>query len=180
MAVRKTIDHLTQQFAEIRGISPDNAVRVALMEALEREQESAELDEEVAAQESLIEAIDARRLVIAGIFAEEAGLDRIGSAVLPPFVFAIWWLVVAVLSAFFVRPLLFAMIDMILLFALFAYLTSRSVKKRRESGRQMRKALTVEIRELAKKLPDRLSFLASVPDGDPYSKFLTREGKWVD
>ena len=180
MAVRKTVDYLTQQFAETRGVSPDNAVRIALMEALAREQERAEEDEEVASHESLIEAIDARRLVIAGIFAEEAGLDRIGSEVLPPMALAIVWLVAAVFAAFFVRPLLFAMIGIILLFVVFAYLTSRSVEKRCESGRHMREALALEIKELGKRLPNRLSFLANVPNGDPYSNLITLEGELVD
>jgi hypothetical protein len=46
MAVRRTIDPLTRQSAEMRGVSLDNAVRIALMEALAREQERAREDEE--------------------------------------------------------------------------------------------------------------------------------------
>ena len=180
MAVRRSIDSLTRQFAEMRGVSLDNAVRIALIEALAREQETAQEDEEGESHESLIEAIDARRLAIAGSFAEEAGLDRIGSETLPPMGLAIVWLTAAIFAAFFIRPLLAAIIGIILLFAVFAYLTSRSIDKRCESGRKMREALALEIKELGKRLPNRLTFLASVPNGDPYSNLTTLEGKWVD
>jgi hypothetical protein len=76
------------------------------MEALSREQETAQEDEEGASHESLIEAIDARRLAIAGSFAEEAGLGRIGSETLPPMGMAIVWLIAATFAAFFIRPVL--------------------------------------------------------------------------
>ena len=44
----------------------------------------------------------------------------------------------------------------------------------------MREALALEIKERGKRLPNRLTFLASVPNGDPYSNLTTLEGKWVD
>jgi hypothetical protein len=44
----------------------------------------------------------------------------------------------------------------------------------------MREALALEIKELGKRLPNRLSFLASVPNGDPYSNLITLDGKLVD
>lgn len=159
MAVRRTIGSLTLEFAEMRGVSPDNAVRIALIEALEKEQERAKDEEEDASHASTVRAIDVRRLAIAGSLAEEAGLDRIGSETLPPMALAIVWLIAAAFAAFVVRPLLLAIIGIILLFLLFTYLTSRSVGKRRESGRQMREALSLEIEELARSFQIGSAFL---------------------
>jgi len=93
---------------------------------------------------------------------------------------AIVWLIVAVFAAFFVRPILFAIIGIIILFVMFTYLTSRSIDTRHEYRRKMREALALEIPGLGKRLPNRLSFLANIPNGDPYSNLIKLEGKFVD
>ena len=40
MATRRTIDSLVEEFASIRGVSNDNAIRIALMEAVARGRKS--------------------------------------------------------------------------------------------------------------------------------------------
>lgn len=159
MATRQTIDFLTHQFAQMRGVSPDNAVRIALMEALEREQERAEEDEKDASHASTIERTDARRLAFAGSCGAEQGLCRIGSDAFPPYYLIIMWLISAVFAPFVSRSLQFAYLFIVLFFLLFAYWPWRSVEKQREYGRQMRKSLGLGIEELGKGLPKRLVFL---------------------
>lgn len=46
MAVRRTLDSLVEKFASMRGVSNDNAIRIALMDAIAREEEP-ELEPEV-------------------------------------------------------------------------------------------------------------------------------------
>lgn len=46
MATRRTLDSLVEEFASMRGVSNDNAIRIALMDAIAREEEP-ELEPEV-------------------------------------------------------------------------------------------------------------------------------------
>lgn len=40
MATRQSLDYLVREFAKMRGVSADNAVRIAVMEAIKREREA--------------------------------------------------------------------------------------------------------------------------------------------
>jgi hypothetical protein len=163
MAVRRSIDSLIREFAEIRGVTPDYAVRIAVTEALERERERIEEPEEEASYASTIEAIDARRLAIARCCGQDTAEDELCSeAGAPAALITIYLLGGAILA----RPLQLAILVFFLLCLVSMYFYWRRVRRKRESRKQMRESLALEIEELGKGLPERLRFLGGWPTLD--------------
>lgn len=72
MATRQSLDYLVREFAKMRGVSADNAVRIAIMEAIEREGEGSEdADDEAShstAMASQIKTLLAFASAIAGVY----------------------------------------------------------------------------------------------------------------
>jgi len=172
MAVRRSVDSLIQEFAKMRGVSPDHAVRIAISEALERKRGIGEEAKEEVSHASSIEAIYARGLAIAGSCGEDKATSQICSNVGPTIVlFAIFLLG----SAFVERSLQSVILVFVLLCLVSLYFYWRSLQKIGRSRKQLRTSLALEIEELSQRFPDRLSFLAEPPEGDPYFKWIMIE-----
>jgi hypothetical protein len=166
MVVRKSIEYQIQEFAELRGVTPDLAVRIAITEALDREQKEAEDFEEDASHASTLEAIDARRIAIAASSGQDIGVDGVCADLWPAAAILTVYLLVV---TFFSRPLKPVVFAFVLFCIAVSYIYGRSLAKQSESRKQMRKSLKLEVEELSRGLPDRLRFLAAPPsEEDPY------------
>ncbi|WP_263350344.1 hypothetical protein [Acidicapsa acidisoli] len=187
MAIRRSIDSLIQEFAEMRGVSADYAVRLAVSEALQRDrgrgkkakEDASHARSKEAKEQALhapsIEAIYARGLAIAGSRGEDKAVGQLCSDLGPPVVI----IAICLLGdAFFERYLQSTVLALVSLGLISSYIYWRSLQKIGKSREQMRASLALEIEELSQKLPDQLSFLADPPTGDPYFKLfvLEREG----
>lgn len=169
MAVRRSIDHLVQRFAEIRGVEPDQAVRIAVTEALEREQQGVEDPEEKESQAAIIEEIDAMRLAIAESSGEDQAAGKLWRDVWPPVV-SIMFLILC--DSFMDKPLQASLIAIILICFVLLCFYWNSLIKQSKTRKEFRKSLTLGIEELAKELPYELRFLANSAGENPQMNWI--------
>lgn len=154
MAVRRTIDSLAKEYASLRGVSADNAVRIALAEAIQREDDSE--DPEIDKVARAVRAVVARQITIAHFRAEEDTRTRISETMVPPIVLGLLWLT----GAAFIRLRLQAVVlATVLIGAASIYYSYRSLRKGKLEAERVRATLRSEITELGASLPGSLEFL---------------------
>jgi hypothetical protein len=156
MATRRTIDSLAEEFASIRGVDNDNAIRIALMEAIEREEEP-DFDSEVI---SVAETIMKRRVWIAYTEGRDSGSHQVREEMGIPCVGLMFFLIFGLFSpANRMGMLSFATFTSIILLG-FYY---RSVEKSKKERSKYREMVNEEIAKMKDELPDALEFLKYGP-----------------
>jgi hypothetical protein len=154
MATRRTIDSLVEEFASIRGVSNDNAVRIALMEAIAREEEP-EPEISPVAKEIMM-----RRVWIAYMEGQDGGSHKVLEDMTVPCVFSTLVLILSL----FAPGVRFGFVGVaIIVSTLSLYYFHRSIEKSKDEHSKNREALYDDIAEMEKKVPSGLEFLADGP-----------------
>ena len=156
MATRRSTDSLVEELARKRGVTPANAVWIAVTEALERDRHR---------ESRVVEEIDQRRLDLAASCGQDYGIDQIWEAVKAPIVLESGALLV--MAIWGRHQLQATVIVFLLLNWLTLYLYGRGMLEAREARRNVRESLALEIVELAKSLSQEYDFLSHVSGGNP-------------
>ena len=164
MATRRTLDSLVEEFASMRGVSNDNAIRIALMDAIAREEEP-DLEPEVW---PVVREIMRRRVWVAYMDGQNSGskkvFDDIASA-------CVILTLILILGLFFRGERGGSMLLVIIVGIVSLYSYWRSIEKTKHERSRGREAINKGVAEMKTKLPDGLEFLA---DGPTYMEvFLT-------
>lgn len=155
MATRRTIDSLVEEFASMRGVSNDNAIRIALMEAIEREEEEAEPDIPPVAKEIVM-----RRVWIAYTEGQDSGSGKVFEDMAGPCVMLTIFLILGLLARG-VREGIIGVVVIASLVSLYYY--HRSAEKTKLEHAKSRKAINEDIARMKRNLPSGLRFLADGP-----------------
>jgi hypothetical protein len=162
MATRRTIDSLVEEFASMRGVSNDNAIRIALMEAIAREEEP-ELEPEVwpVAKEIMM-----RRVWVAYMDGQDSGSSNVFNDIAS----ACFVLTPILILGLFSRGVREGCVGLVIIVGVVSlYYYHRSMEKSKEERSKGRVTINKDIVEMKNKLPDGLEFLA---DGPTYMDVL--------
>jgi hypothetical protein len=175
MAVRRTINSLAEEFAFSQGVSMDNAIRIALAEAIARSKEP-EPDSDIEETASTIRKIVLNQICLASIEANGYTRHQMWEEMGTPIGFALFYLTVA-FALQVVGVERFSVLAMVILVipigvALLYYYYTRTLNHRKREEEQRREKLKKEIQSLGMSLPDSLQFLCEDTDDFFYNASL--------
>ena len=156
MATRRTLDSLAEEFATMRGVSNDNAIRIALMEAIAREEEP-ELEPEVwpVAREIMM-----RRVWVAYMDGQDSGSTKVFEDIAGPCVILTLILILGLFSRG-VRAGSILLVVIVGIVSLYYYW--RSIEKTKQERSRGRETINKGVAKMKHTLPDGLEFLADGP-----------------
>jgi uncharacterized membrane protein len=179
MAVRRTIDSLTAEVASSRGVSKDNAIRIALTEALAHSKEP-EPDSNIDASADIIRKIVFRQICLASIAANGYTRSQMWEEMVSPIGFALFYLTVAFalqevgVERFSLQAMVILLVPIGV--ALLYYYHSRTLNPRKREEEQRCEKLKKEIQSLGVCLPDNLEFLCDgTADDSSYIESLQED-----
>jgi hypothetical protein len=152
MAVRRTIDSLVEDFASMRGVSKDNAVYIALTDAIAREEEPEFLP--------VAKEIVMRRVWIAYMDGQDNGSNKVFEEIAIACVMLTLFLILG-LFAPGMRVGLIGFVIIVSVVSLYSYF--RITERRKEERSKSREAIINDIAEMKNDLPTGLEFLTGGP-----------------
>jgi hypothetical protein len=168
MAVRRSLTSLTEEFASMRGVSTDNAVRIALIEAISREEDSvatpgvSETSSIAPEAVPVAEEIVMRRVSIAYM----DGQDNESRKIYENLVVLSFFLIPPLVWDLFIsdRGLHFAVLfPVIAIYIVLGYFYHRGVTESTKMRSKGREKINNDIAGMKSELPRGLEFLAHGP-----------------
>lgn len=175
MATHRSIDSLVEEFASLRGVSKDSAIRIALTEAIARDEEP---NSEINETASTIRKIVLNQICLARIGANGYTRAQMWEEMDTPIGFALFYLFVASglqevgVEHFSLQAMVILVVPMGV--ALLYYYYTRTLNKRKSEEEQRREKLEREIHILGGSLPDSLEFLCE-GTADDFSYIVSLE-----